>query len=181
MNYLDIIIVIPLVWFAIRGFKKGVIIEAASLLALLLGIWGALKFSGMVSGFLIDSFSFNTEYTSIVAFAITFILIVIAVHFMARLVNKLAKAVALGPVVKILGALFGMLKVLIIVSVLLQILDRVNLQSELIPQETRESSLLYNPLKEVTGKIYPSLRDFDFSKLEKLSDDVLQLSTSDDN
>ena len=96
MNYLDIIIALPLLWGAYKGFTKGLIIEAASLAALLLGIYGAIKFSGITSDFLVEKCNFSSQYLHIISFAITFILIVIAVHFIARLINKLVKAVALG-------------------------------------------------------------------------------------
>jgi membrane protein required for colicin V production len=47
MNYIDIIIGIVLIVSAISGFRKGLIVEVASLAALILGIWGAIHFSGI--------------------------------------------------------------------------------------------------------------------------------------
>ena len=44
MNYIDIILGILLLLSAIGGFKKGLIVELASLAALILGIWGAIEF-----------------------------------------------------------------------------------------------------------------------------------------
>ena len=45
MNYIDIILAIPLVWAVYRGFTKGFIIEIASLIAMVLGVYGAIHFS----------------------------------------------------------------------------------------------------------------------------------------
>ena len=45
MNYLDIIIAIPLVWGIVIGFKKGFVIEIASLIAILAGVYGSIHFS----------------------------------------------------------------------------------------------------------------------------------------
>ncbi len=42
MNWLDIGIAVPLVWGAYVGFKKGLVIELASLAALILGIYAAI-------------------------------------------------------------------------------------------------------------------------------------------
>ena len=73
VNYLDIFIAIPLLWFGYKGFKNGFVIEAASLAALLLGVFGAYRFSGITSEFLIQNMDIQTEYISLISFAITFI------------------------------------------------------------------------------------------------------------
>ena len=76
MNYFDIIIIIPLLWGAFKGFKKGLIIELASLIALFLGVWGAIKFSSVVGNYLDQTFTVSEKFLPLVSFAVTFILIV---------------------------------------------------------------------------------------------------------
>ena len=56
MNWLDIVLAIPLLWFMYKGFRNGLIIELASLAALILGIYVALHFSFYVKDYLVDSF-----------------------------------------------------------------------------------------------------------------------------
>ena len=58
MNYLDIIMGGLMLYGAIKGFFKGFIIEAASLIALIAGLVGALLFAAVVSDFLSYPFSF---------------------------------------------------------------------------------------------------------------------------
>lgn len=50
MNYIDIILLLPLLYGAYRGFSRGLIIEVATLLGLLLGVYIAIKFSGYTGG-----------------------------------------------------------------------------------------------------------------------------------
>ena len=45
MNYLDIIIVVPLVYGLIKGFSNGLIKEVTALVALLAGVYVAINFS----------------------------------------------------------------------------------------------------------------------------------------
>ena len=45
MNYLDIIIVVPLLYGLIKGFSNGLIKEVTTLTALLVGVYVAIKFS----------------------------------------------------------------------------------------------------------------------------------------
>ena len=59
-NYLDILIAIPLLWGAYKGYTKGLIIEAASLAALVIGVYGAYRFSDLTSGFLQDKLDMQT-------------------------------------------------------------------------------------------------------------------------
>ena len=45
MNYLDIIIAVPLLYGMIKGFSNGLIKEVTSLLALFIGVYVAINFS----------------------------------------------------------------------------------------------------------------------------------------
>ena len=110
MNYFDIIIIIPLLWGGYKGFKKGLIIEVASIVALLLGVWGGIKFSSISANYLGDMFSISEKLMPLISFALTFILIVIAVFAVAKLIQKVVKVVALSTVNKVAGAAFGILK-----------------------------------------------------------------------
>ncbi len=150
MNYFDIVAGILLLLAAIKGFKNGFVIELASLAALVLGIVGAIRFSGLTSQYL--SRFFHSEYLSLVAFFVTFVVVVIVVHLIARLVDKLVKAVALGWFNRLLGLAFGVVKAGLIVSVLLLALDVFGLEQALIPPQTQKESYLFPPLKEAAPR-----------------------------
>ena len=72
MNYIDIILLILLVLSAINGFRKGLIEELAGLAALILGIWAALQFSGLVASLITEYFNYQSKYLPVIAFAVTF-------------------------------------------------------------------------------------------------------------
>ena len=160
MNIVDLILIIIVAWSAYKGFSKGLIISIASLLALLLGVFGAIRFSDITSSYLIEHFEFNSEHLSIISFAITFIIIVIAVHFVARVVDKVVKAVALGFVNRIAGATFNVLKIAFILSIVLLLLNKIDYKTGIISEELRKESLFYEPLANFAPLIFPYL-DFD--------------------
>ena len=54
MGVLDIIFIIPIVWLAYKGFSKGLIIELATLAALVLGIYASLPLLGGAIGAFLD-------------------------------------------------------------------------------------------------------------------------------
>ena len=158
MNYIDIVLLILLAWGLIQGLRNGLVHEVASLAALILGIWGAIKFSDLTAGWLIEQFNFTGKYLHLVAFAITFIGIVIAVHFVAKVVDKLVKAVALGWINRLSGAAFGILKTALIVSVLLVILNTLDRKTHFLPKEKTEGSFLYTPLSGLAPMVFDYLK-----------------------
>jgi len=158
MNYIDIILLILLAWGVIQGLRNGLVHEVASLAALILGIWGAVKFSDLTAGWLIDQFDFTGKYLHLVSFAITFLGIVVAVHFIAKVVDKLVKAVALGWINRLLGAAFGMIKIALIVSVLLVILNTMNRKTHFLPEDKTENSFLYEPLSGLAPFVFNYLK-----------------------
>ena len=45
MNFIDVLILIPVIYAAWKGFKHGLIIEVFTLLALVVGIYAGIHFS----------------------------------------------------------------------------------------------------------------------------------------
>lgn len=158
MNFLDIIIVVPLLWALYKGFKKGLIIEIASLAALLLGIYGGIHFSDAVAGFLQEKFDWNSQYMPLISFTITFLGIVLLVYTIGKVIEKIVDIVALGIANKILGAVFGLLKVAFILSVVIIIFDNFDSKMKIIDQEKKENSMLYKPLKSFSVAVIPKLK-----------------------
>ena len=156
MNYFDIVAGILLILAVVKGFKNGLIIELASLAALVLGLFGAIQFSSITESYLIDYI--DSSYIGIAAFIITFILIVIGVHLIAKAVDKLVSAIALGMVNRVLGAIFSLLKYAFIISVILAILGSFERTYNVIPEDQKESSHLYAPLKSIAPSIFPYLQ-----------------------
>jgi membrane protein required for colicin V production len=161
MNYIDIILGILLLLAAIGGFKKGLIVELASLAALILGIWGAIEFSYITSNFLIDNFDWKWDHLATVSFIITFIVIVILVHIVAKTVTKLVETVMLGFVNKLAGLVFGFLKGAIILSIVLVVFDKINEDINILSEKTKTESRIYEPLKNFAPSIFPFIDFWD--------------------
>lgn len=179
MNYIDIIIIIILAWSLFRGFKNGLFIEVASVAALIFGIWGAIRFSGYTQTRLIEFFDMQTEYLGLIAFAITFIGIVVLVHFLANALDKVLKAVALGFVVRILGMVFAALKTVLIMSILLVILSTIDQKINFLPHEKITESRLYRPVADFAPMLFPIIEGNDlrksFDKLKKRKNEGLEV------
>ena len=91
MNYLDVIIGLILLLFAYKGLKKGLIVEAFSLAAFLIGIYGAMYLSDITAKGLAKIIDAPQEIMTIIAFIITFIIIAILVTFICKLISKIVE------------------------------------------------------------------------------------------
>jgi membrane protein required for colicin V production len=157
MNVFDIILAALLIYGFVKGFIKGLFVEVASLVALVGGVWGAIHFSYFAASILKRHVSWEENYISLTAFAITFVVIVIVVSSLGKLFTKLADFAALGLLNKIAGGVFGFLKTAFVLSILLLFFNRVNYSFSFVEKETLENSILYEPIRSIAPAIFPSI------------------------
>ena len=164
MNWLDAIIVVILILSLVTGFTNGLVKEVASLAALILGIWGAIKFSAFTAEKLYDYFDMTGHYVGVIAFLITFGIIVVIIHFIGMLADKVVNAAALGFVNRLLGIFFGLLKSVLIMSVLFSVLNAIDVRRSFLPKETIEQSRFYNPISDIAPAIFPIIGEGGFNR-----------------
>ena len=148
MNYIDIIILLMLVGFGIGGWRKGLITEAATLLGLGVGLYGAFHFSDFTASKLVEWVEINPKYLNVIAFAVTFIVLTILVNLLGRLVAKLVKSINLGFIDRIGGFVFGIAKGILICSLLVMLINALELKG-VLKDKTKQESKLY-PYVEMT-------------------------------
>lgn len=159
MNFLDIVILVPLVYAAYKGFKHGFIIELFTLLAILVGIYVGIHFSDGVASWLKKSFGWDSVYLPVIAFTITFLGVGAMIYFGGKVLEKMIKVVNLSPLNKAAGVVFALIKAIYIVSVLLVMIESYDEKGNFFPEQTKEKSLLYNPVKNVSQKTIPALAE----------------------
>lgn len=157
MSVIDIVLAALILFGFIRGLFKGFFVEIASLLALVLGVYGAIHFSGFAADFLESKVDWAEKTINIVAFAVTFVLIVLTISLAGKALTKLADFAALGIINKLLGAVFGALKIGLILSVVLIIFNNLNRTLPFMEQDDLEESILYKPVKSLASLILPDL------------------------
>ncbi len=153
MNYLDIIIAIILILFAIGGWRNGIIKEAFSLVAFILGIYGALKLSDWVGGLLGKLINVSPEWMSVISFIVVFIALALLISWLGNLISDLFASMNLGLVDKLGGLLFGIAQGFLLIGVLILLLDFFGIK-DVLNKETREGSKLYKTSEQVATWIY---------------------------
>lgn len=159
MNVIDIVLGVILLFGLIRGLMKGFFVELASLVALIAGIYGAIHFSYILKNFLIDIVSWEEKYIQLIAFALTFIIIVVFISLLGKLLTKFSSLIALGLVNRLLGGLFGFFKMFFLLSVVLLFFHPFNQNVHLIDKENIETSVLYEPIQGFVPMILPAVLD----------------------
>ena len=154
MNYLDIIIAIPLMYGLIKGFANGLIKEVTGLLGLLIGVYVAINFSEYLIPKFTEYLSDYEKFVPIIAFGVLFLVSVIIIKILGYIINRLTNALALGIISRLLGSVFGVLKIVIIFSFLLF----VETEYDFLNNKAKKESVLYEPLIVVAEHISPQIK-----------------------
>ena len=174
MNYLDIALVIPMVYGVIRGFSKGIVNEITSLAAIIVGVYLALNFSVYFEELFADiiskissDFAKNEKkaFIPIISFALIFLFSIISVKAIGSIIDKITNVLALGIISKIIGALFGFFKLCVILSCVIYFEKTINI----IPKKMIKNSVVYSPIESVVDKLAPSIKKHErvIKELEK--------------
>lgn len=163
MNLLDLIIMLPLLYFSYRGFVNGIIKEVLSIVGIILAVFLTFEYMDPFSALVRPFFKEGDSFIPFVSGAILFIGIVATVQLVAFLSKKFLEAINLNFINRLSGMAFGFLKSGILVSAILLLLAGFNQPSE----EARENSLTYStiiyiaPLTyDMVATIYPGAENF---------------------
>ena len=152
MNYVDIFISSFLLYGLVRGLFKGFISEIASVIGLVFGIYLAIQYNGDLSNYLISKqfLSWKEGYIIILSNIILFILTILIVSILGKVATKIAKLFALGLFNKILGGIFGLLKNILILIIVVFIFNLANNSLKIMEQDKLELSIYYKPCNELS-------------------------------
>lgn len=122
-DILDLIIIVTLVLFTIRGLKNGFVVEVAGLLSLICGFWAASAWSAELAPRL--DFIFNPALRYVAAYVLIFVAAMCAVAIVARLFKKIIVFAFASWLDRIIGACLGLAKGLLVWALILIVLERL--------------------------------------------------------
>lgn len=139
MNVLDLFILLPIAYFAYKGFTAGFIQEVLSIVGIILAVFLTFAYMKPVSAFL-EAFISNPDTATVVAGLILFIGTIAIVQAIGVVVRKFLELIHLNIINRLAGLCFGALKSAIVVSGFLWLFAGLNLPAE----QTRNESLTYS-------------------------------------
>ena len=167
MNPFDVFIIIVICYSIIRGLFRGLVKEVSSIIGVLGGFYAAYSYYPMVAK-LIARFVKDPSYLNILSFLIIFCLILIIISIIGVIIKYLLNVAFLGWVDRLCGVFFGLIKGILIVTVLFIILTTflpkgapLIKQSVLAPHVTWISEKMVNVVsKEIRRDFFNKLDEF---------------------
>lgn len=173
---LDVIGLILIILFFIRGYMRGIILAAFSVIAVLLGALCALKLSHTFAAYLLAKGYITSGWVQVISYVLLFVVVVLAVRLIANLLQKAIEGLMLGFANRVIGGVLYAFLGLVLWSSLLWIAAKMNI----IAPETINTSKTYSLVAgiapwfwEQAGKLIPFVKDT-FSSLEHFFDTINQ-------
>lgn len=117
MNPFDILIIVILGYSLVRGLFRGLVKEVSSIIGVLGGFYAAYTYYVVLAG-LLSGLIHDTAYLNILSFLIIFCGVLIIVGVLGVIIKYLLNIAFLGWVDRFGGVVFGVLKGILIVSIL---------------------------------------------------------------
>lgn len=119
----DLVIILTLVLFTLRGVRAGLVGEVAGLASLLGGFWAARSFHGLVSPHL--AFISAAGWRTPAAYALVFVGVMFGVGLVARLLKKLVAFSFATWADRLAGGVFGLAKGVLILALILIVAEKL--------------------------------------------------------
>lgn len=102
----------------------------------------------------------NPKHAAIVAFILTFIAVVVGITLLAKVFTKIADFSGLGLPNRLLGGLFGCIRMVMVLSVVLHFFVKINSSNTFAEKKTLDESVFYYPVLKVSNTIFPVLEEW---------------------
>lgn len=167
-NYLDIIILCFLLYGAIRGALSGLVRQALSLAGLIIAVFCSRFIAIPIESFLASICEIPENISKPLSFCLAFLIILLTCEIIIRLLNKILSITRLGGINRILGIIFCELKIIIILSVAINIYELSDKDSRLIKQDIKNESFLYMPVQNAAPFLFTLVaNDIDWNGIKK--------------
>ena len=154
MNSLDWFLLIPLVILGIRGFQRGFIKEALSIVITLLAFILSINAWSIVSGPVSLFWESDSAVFGLVCGIFLFLLLLLVGTILSHFIVRFVEMTILTIPDWLLGLGLGLLKGAIVASLVLQLLSAFQMPGSI----ERERSLLYNPVLNTGPFVYNILK-----------------------
>ncbi|MDI6402067.1 CvpA family protein [Balneolaceae bacterium ANBcel3] len=172
MILLDVILAGAIIYYTWKGFNNGLIKEVFRIAGLVIATFISFQYAEPFANMLRPIIRLNPDFYPYFAFAVLFILFIILVYFAIKFFDGLIQVLMLSIPNKILGAIFGFLKISLLLSVFLIFLGGFDKPS----QETRHDSIFYKHVikvapasYDIVAKVLPGVKSYKDSVDEYIS------------
>lgn len=157
MNWLDVLLLLPLLVGLVRGLMRGLISEVIAIAVVILGAIGSKLWAPPFSTWLLKQFEWPQQVCDVVAYVLLFLTIAIVLSLAAHWMTKVLKAIHLGWANRFGGAVFGVAKYGLIVLIVVYLMNQTNQAYHWLDQSpVVKTSVVYPQMVKVTQYISKS-------------------------
>ncbi len=166
MNSIDLIVIIVTSFFLLRGLFRGFILELTIVVGLIAGYILAASYHDLIAAILFEYFPQLPESAAnIISFAVIFITVNIVLRIVAGIITKTIKFAMLGWLNRMLGALFGTIKSVVILSIMVFILNLIPFSESFLNKAGKDESFFFPMLETIGPEIYKQVEHTNPKKL----------------
>lgn len=153
----DVVVVLVLVFFTLRGFWNGFVGEVADLVSLVGGLWAAHRFYPLLA----DHLTFISEpaFRQLAAFVLIFIATIVLVAIVARILQKILSFTFVAWVDKLAGGILGLAKGVLLCAIVLLIMRKM-LGDMLFLQNSRAVPYFTSLIEQIRAWLPPEVISF---------------------
>lgn len=160
MNVIDIILLALLILATIQGLRKGFISQIISIISIIVGLWASCKFATITGEYISQWIEGSEQMIRIISFALILIVVVIVFTLLGKSLEAILKFAMLGWLNKLLGAIFSILKGLLILGIIASFIDATLTSFNIVRPGIIAESQLYDIISKFGNSIFPYIRNF---------------------
>ncbi len=162
MNGLDLLTIVIIGFFTLRGFARGLIKELFTTFGLVLGIYIAVRFTSQIAAY-VSKYVPNPGVAKIIGFVVIFVFFYFLLSFIGDTIAKITKFLMLEFIDRILGAALGLLEGFFIAGAFLFVLFQFSAPGKRVINNSGIALYVFTRFHDSFGKIY----DMQEEKLKK--------------
>ncbi len=159
MTIIDFVFGALVVFGAVLGFANGFLKQVATIFGLIAGLFIAKALYLPLAEKICPAITDSMTAAQVMAFIAIWILVPIVCTLIAWLLSRFLDVIAFGWVNNLLGLGVGALIAIIMTSIFLNVLDFLDPEGTLISQTIKGDSMLYYPIRDVIGWLFPKVQE----------------------
>ncbi len=159
MTALDIILFVPVIYGFVRGIFRGLVGELTAIIAILTALILTKLFAPETAAWLMQCTGWQEYVCQACSYLVIFFSVALAATLLGKFITRLIKAISLGWLNRLTGAVFGAAKWLLIVSVVLNGVIFLDDFFHFIPAEQREQSVACEPIKSIASVAWDEVKN----------------------
>lgn len=150
MNSIDLIIIIVVLFFFVKGIFRGFMVELSALAGFVLGYITAFLYMEQANQIIFKYFpNLSVNIANIISFALIFVFVNIIMKIIGNMLTKTLKFAMLGWLNRLLGGTFGALKGITILTIIVFFLSMIPFTDSLLDKTGKKESVLYPYLESL--------------------------------